>query len=553
MPVLLFAVSVALTSPPFIGDTEVYAHQVEQVRGGALAGTAMWECGHILWRPFAYLLSPVFLWVVPGGMAWSEKVKIIYGLISINLICTALSVTVVFDLSRRILGRLLPTIVPVVLFIWGDAVLAYSQSGSSYCVALFFLLAGIWWQIAFRKNSAANVAVPGVLIGLAALFWLPFVLAVPAAASSRKLVPVRGACRDEVSWLTVLATIGTGGATVLAGVVSAALLAGVRSAHDFLVWFRSSQHEWGQNRQWIRAISGCSRLFIDLGSDGVLLKRFTFKDPYNPVSVLTIMRHTLWKIGLFYAFVGSIGLMALRTVDSRRALALLLLAAVPVLFAVFLFEPSSPERFLPVLPFLLIALCSAWDAPGRAAPALRGVVWLFALLLPFLNWPTFAGSLSAEGRHLQSQIADFRTHAKAGDVFVTASTYEPLFETVLNPLDPMHRNGEIRGYALVNVSSIRVSTWRSRFARFVLDTWAEGHDIWIAKSALADRPEARSLWVEGDNPAVRWKDVPQFLRALEADADTMRPDGFVRLRRSRDAVEQMERISRGLPSGRGLR
>ena len=548
LPILLFGVSAALTSPPFIGDTEVYAHQVEQVHSGTLPGTALWECGHILWRPLAYLLSPIFLRVVPDGVAWSQKVKIIYGLISINLICTAFSVAAVFDLSRRILGRLWPAMVAAVLFVWGDAVLAYSQSGSSYCIALALLVAGIWWQMVYRQDSLVHAAGPGILIGLAALFWLPFVLVIPAAACAGKFAPLPDGSREDVPWLHVIVIAGAAAAMVLTGLAAGAALGGVRSASDFLAWFTASKHEWSQNRQWIRAISGCARLFIDLGNDGVFLKRFTFKDPYNPVSALDLFRYGLGKIALFYAFLASIGWLASRSLLSRRSLAVLLLAAVPVLFfAVFLFEPSSPERFLPALPFLLITLAAAWDAPGRATPVLRGVVLGFAMLLPVVNWPTFAGSFSPQRRRVHAQIADFRAHAGPRDVLVAVSAYEPLFQTVINPLDPMNRTGEVTAYALVNASARDASLWRARFAGFVLNTWNEGRDIWIAKAGMAGRPESGSLWVEGDNPAVRWPDVAAFLHGLEFDGQTRLPDGFVRLRHSAAAVVQFDRLRTGSP------
>jgi len=44
------------------------------------------------------------------------------------------------------------------------------------------------------------------------------------------------------------------------------------------------------------------------------------------------------------------------------------LAGLPLLvFAVFLFEPSSPERFLPGLPFLLFAMAAGWNETQFAA------------------------------------------------------------------------------------------------------------------------------------------------------------------------------------------
>jgi hypothetical protein len=547
IPVLLFAGAAAVTEPPFYGDTEVYAHQVEQVRAGILPATALWEFGHILWRPAGYVLAPVFFTAVPDGAAWNRKTKIIYGLKWINLLCAAAAALMIYDLGRRILLRPGLALLPVLLFVSGDAVLAYSQTGSSYVVALGFLIAGIWWQMVCREFTLVNIVGPGILLGLAACFWFPFVLAVPAAACSRKLIPLRDAKRTVIEWRQVFVIAGVATGVVMAVTLTGAVLGGVGSLHDFLAWAGSSRHEWSQNRRWVRAISGCSRLLIDLGSDGVSLKRFVFKDPYNPMGFFALVRDSLWKIAIFYGFAGCVGLLAWGTAQSRRTLGLLLTALLPTLiFAVFLFEPSSPERFLPVLPFLLLALCAGWDSPGRTAPILRAAVIAFAIVLPAINWPTFAGSFSPEIRRVHTQIADFRAHAQPRDVLVAVSAYEPLFEALVNPLDPIRRPGDISAHALINVSGSEATQWRSRFARLALDSWREGREVWIVKSAMADRPESRSLWVEGDNPAVHWPDVPQFLRTLEFDGQTPSADGFVKLRRSAAVLERLDGL---IPNG----
>ena len=114
-------------------------------------------------------------------------------------------------------------------------------------------------------------------------------------------------------------------------------------------------------------------------------------------------------------------LLLWRTIRDRPLLALLTLATVPLfLFAVFVFEPSSPERFLPALPFLILALAAGWNAPGGFPVAVaRGVVCLFALLLPVLNWPTFSGSFSFTTQQARAQLYDFRSHAQRDDVLAS--------------------------------------------------------------------------------------------------------------------------------------
>jgi hypothetical protein len=38
--------------------------------------------------------------------------------------------------------------------------------------------------------------------------------------------------------------------------------------------------------------------------------------------------------------------------------------------------------------------------------------------------------------------------------------------------------------------------------------------------------------VEGDAPKVHWREIPAFLRRIEYDRQTLRPDGFERISRS---------------------
>ena len=49
-------------------------------------------------------------------------------------------------------------------------------------------------------------------------------------------------------------------------------------------------------------IFGFARSFINMGDDGILFKRFLLHDPYNPVSLFDLLRLSLFKYLLFYAF-----------------------------------------------------------------------------------------------------------------------------------------------------------------------------------------------------------------------------------------------------------
>lgn len=66
-------------------------------------------------------------------------------------------------------------------------------------------------------------------------------------------------------------------------------------------------------------------------------------------------------------------------------------------------------------------------------------------------------------------------------------------------------------------------------SRLVLRTWSNQHEVWITKWALLDSPPNAMEWVEGDDPVVRWRDIPTYFRQFDFDRSTARPDGFLRL------------------------
>jgi hypothetical protein len=538
LPVLLYILSIAFTQPPFIGDTPLYMGQIATAHD--FTAPALWEFGHILWRPLGFLLSPLFLALTPDSIAFTRELKIAFGLISLNIVSGLISTVLMFDLSRRFMSRPILATLPVLVFVWSDSFLSYSHSGVSYVPALTALLAGIWVQLTAPRVEPKMLWASSCLFGIACLLWFPFVFVVPAAACGRKLAGLR---ESDWDWSRVFATLVISGAVVTVGVGAAAFMAGVRSFSEFNTWRNAASHDWDQNRQLIRAISGCPRLLIDLGRDGTYLKRFTFKDPYNPVSAAAILRLTLWKIIFFYLFVASIALLAWTSRRARPTLALAALAGVPLLvFAVFLFEPSSPERFLPGLPFLLLAMAAGWDSPAGSAKWLRGIVLLFLLALPIMNWPSFGTSSHSLGAH--ARLADLRQSAGPDDVLVTINLQDPVIQLIDQDLfDPANRPKPLRNKWLINPAAGNVALWRQNFAAFVLANWRENRDVWVTKSALRDRPEESSYWVEGDNPAVHWKDIESFFKTISFDRSTARPDGFLRISRSTELQNRLTQVS----------
>ena len=523
LPNLFFCAS------PYIADTMVYADSVMRHLNGQTAQPfqPLWEFGHLLWRPLGALLAPLFFATVPDSLGHALRIKLAFGFLAVNMLAGLGIAALLYDLFRRLAGWKAAALLTFGLS-WSGGFLMYTLSGSSYITGLLFEVAAIWLLIPFSGGPpcAGRQWTAGVLAALGSLFWFPYILAIPAVAA----VPWAMNAMHPRDGIPALLRVGlTSAACILAVMGAGAWLAGARTPAAAAEWFRDASHQWQQNRQWMRAVSGVPRLMVDLSRDGVVLKRFTFHDPFHPVSAWDVARLSLWKLAVFYAFLFSVLIMAARAPRGRSALALLLIAGVPMLlFAIVLFEPSSPERFLPVLPFLLLACAAGWRGP------LRWVAGGVMAALPVINAPVFIEAFSPEQQSTFAQIEDYDRHAAPADLLVTVTFSDPLPQWLEQRIyHRSMRNRVVPTWQLIEVSTGRAQGWKERFATRVLRQWDGAKaDVWIRQGALRGQPDEILRWVEGDNPALRWADVPAFLNLFDYDRRTELPVGFSRLARS---------------------
>jgi hypothetical protein len=542
IPAALFLASVAVTQPPYMGDSMDYIDDIHAAWSGSAAHETLWEFGHILWRPLGYWFSSLFVAFIPNGIAWTPQLKIFSGLMLFSLIAGLAGTLLIYTLSRRLSGSRLAAVVASMLFVWGDAVLAYSQTATPYIPALALLLAGLCWQLTSFQHGRSGLVGPACLFGVAALFWFPFAMAIPAASCAGRFIRLPGGEQRGMSWRQCILSCAIAVAVLFAGIMVSAWLAGIRSVPEAVSWVASSGHGTQQNRRWLRAISGFSRLLIDLDQEGVYLKRLVFRDPFYPETVIGAFRSGLWKVGAFYSFIAGVVYLAWRSAERKSCIPLAIGFAAGVFAAVVVFEPSSPERLLPVLPFLVMALSAGWRSSWRWAAPLRAGIGVFVILLAMLNFPNFEWRRSAGHRQAQAQADDFRKHAQAHDLMLVTTMSEPVVRLLQTPFDPVNRLGAIRYSLILNpIDNKDAAAWRRIVAHTILRDWGLGNNVWVMSSVLFDRPNKGSLWTEGDNPAVHWRDVPAFFRTLEFDAETSAGNGFARLRRSPANRERLAR------------
>lgn len=533
--VLIVSMALLPSSSPYIGDTMSYAADIVRHLNGERPGLfdPLWEFGHLLWRPIGAIVAPVARALVPVGWTTDTRIQVAFGLLAISIVAALATGALLYDMLRRIAGWRVAALLVFGLS-WANGFLMYALSGSAYVPALFCSTAALW-VLMEDPLSRRRQQLAGVLGATAGLVWFPHVLTLPALALVpwiwKKTSPAEGfrsAISVAVPAMIVLVLVYTLGA----------LMAGVGSPSQAIAWFTEASHGWEQNQQWKRAVSGVARLMLDLSQDGVMLKRYVLGDPFQKLTFADLIRQSLWKLAAFYLFIAAVVWMCLRTPRGRQALLIALAASVPLLFfALVLLEPSSPERFLPLVPFVLLACAAGWHGIGR------WVVAGFLVMLPILNGGVFIEALSAAHVRMTAQMADLRAHAAPNDLIVTVTFSDPLAQWLEQRVyHPSLHAGAPPTYQLIAAAEVTSRRWRQRFAAEAIGAWNRGSDVWIRRRALLAIPDPGLWWVEGDHPELRWKDVTAFLNELDYDSVTARPDGFTRVARSERSRMVLERV-----------
>jgi hypothetical protein len=200
-------------------------------------------------------------------------------------------------------------------------------------------------------------------------------------------------------------------------------------------------------------------------------------------------------------------------------------------FAVILFEPGGPEKYMPAYPFFFLAAACALQADGATY---RTVRWLMAV---FLVAVLCAGNIYAKvgGRRTEAYRAFWErkqsldARARRGDMVAVISFWDPLYRVPPLRLLDSQAQPDFWVYDVIEVASTRVFHWRQEFAAQALAKWADGKQVWLSTRLLADRPLPEWKWVEGDTGRVKWSEVRDFFRSVEVQSHVGGADGFVLL------------------------
>jgi hypothetical protein len=514
------------------GDTLRYAGDI--VHAGTFR--RQWsDIGHLLWRPWGYVGLELLGNVETMVFGDTPTQAVARFLIWTNAIFSSAILALMWHLLRRIAPVQLATMA-IIPFFGTNCFLNYSMLGSAYLPALFFEILALWLLIpryGNRESGWKHSAAAGLAFAVCISLWLPYICTVIGLIAAIFLWPKPTIpTQDQVSsasarlaafilalFVTSLLLFGTG-----------AIASGITTPSQFRNWIVQSQNGWSQNRNALRILTGLPRAVYELGGDTVVMKRYVFHDPSNPPSVFDVLGRLVLKLAIFYCGCLGVLVVLIRERSARWILSIFGAAAAPLLFfAIVLFEPSSLSRYLPLLPFFYLAAVVALGFRDRNRLA------AIAIAMLLISAPLFNVSALAEHRNTRLEAVRERrayllkvltnpatVYVVAGDDFYWLPLTRPLDHTIAPD-----------GYGLqfaVETGSVHTSSWRSEFARQVLNDWTHGREVWISERLCRDRPLAFWGWIEGDDPRVHWSELPRFFNRFDTDLRSgPDSDGFLRV------------------------
>lgn len=545
---LLFIAVVLFTAPQSYSDTNMYAADIQ--RADSISDPQLWDFGHLLWRPAGWLANQLTEpWTRPRiGQSYFA---VFPPLIAINLAAGLASVLLAFFIAEKISGRLGIAFAVSAGLLVSSAFLNMSQTGTAYVPGLALQLAGTALVVSavqagrFNWGTACRAAAP---LALSCTVWIAYVFSLPGVAmlaivwkrQSLSLKTAEG--RQRLAFAARLAVAAFVIGVLLYGFAAAML--GVDSTSDAREWISDAGHGYAQTRNWLRIGAGIPRAFLDLGNDGMTLKRYLLEDPYAQTTLLDIAAASLWKIILVHLALG-LSVLSLITSEEKRPILLPLAASAAGLLSFALaYEAGSAERYLPLYPMLIVAvayLCRdfTWRRPAPGALA----VLLAAMAL--VNLPNYA---TATAR--QQFEGDIERIEVAGQVLPPGSRVILLsFRDGIHdfyhrfPFHSLTLETQLPVYYLTDPMDAQAGRWPHRVAQAILRAWEQNGDVWVSERLFADKPLPEWGWVEKDNPELVWREVTDFFQKLQTDREIGGPDGFRRLHRNEAALESLSEFA----------
>lgn len=511
-----------LTDAHFMGDTVGYVNTI------LTGGSKIWEFGHLLWRPLGWLASVALRPLTRLAVGDDVRANLTFTLVALGWLAGLMSALLFRGLVSRVCRHEWACNVATIAFIFAQGALNYSQTGCSYVPGLSFLLLGFCILAGDGEQperSLRSALFAGMALAGAICMWFLYLWAIPAAIC----VPLflYGFSRERLR-LVIRTALVFG---VAVGLIYASVLAGlgIYSVAGVKAWTLSASHG-ATVAGFPRMVFGFARSFINMGNDGLLIKRFLLHDPYNPVSLPELFRLSLWKLILFYLLLASIIINLVRSREGKRMLCLLMINAIPVTaFAVF-WQGGDMERYLGLYPLIFLSLAFVLCC-DRSPLWSRLVVLVFVAAMIGSNGLAMSKpSLQRRQEMVEARISALVPLLKPQSRVVTVNQRDELWESNYDfPFNPIFRNYANLTYPATVLGTSQVLRWRQELADMALSVWEDGADVWVSKRALSPRPRKEWLWAEGDDARVPWNDLYSFFTQLETGETVGGEDGFVLL------------------------
>jgi hypothetical protein len=517
----------SFTRPIFFGDTRGYAVSILQfIRGDPLpywGDNAFWDFGHVLWRPTGYF---VFKTISPLTSLWvgqDLRTNIAACLLVLSWIAGFLTLLLLNAVLRRLCNREWPANLMTVGFLFAQSFLNFAQTGCSYISGLLLLQFALFVLIFGISRSAGTWPVSlaaGAALAAAVGFWFLYILAFPAAVAL-PLYFFGKITRKRIQLALLTATFSGFFVAIIYGLVIAHL--GLYRVRDLMIWISASSHGVDHVRGFARLAFGFCRSVINMGNDGVSFKRFLRRDPYNPVSIWQFPVLGVAKFLFFYSVVAAI-VVALWESQQRKILLGLLFGSAPLMGFAVLWQGGDMERYLPIFPFLFMAI-SLSLCDGRSPRWSRMWTVIFVVVLVLINGAAFLRWHSSSRKEYQlSRIVGLRPLLKNGSQIVVLE--DELTEIKNDPLNTTAQDDALPIYIVTGTGTSKVLHWREDFAALAFSVWEAGADVWVSKRLLKPRPVVNTTWVEGDDGRISWQEVYFFFSGLDMGASAGNEDGF---------------------------
>ena len=518
---LVYVLLTTFTVPFFMADTIGYAEAIAEHR--------FHDFGHLGWYWIGDVSSALLLPLTRRIVGPSLHVNITLTLVLLNWVTGLMSVLLMRSLVFRVTRREFAGYLAAFGLMLSQAFLNFTQTGASYIFGMAFLLLGLWVLIARdqQERRTFRVAlVAGASLFVAMAVWFTYVFSVPAVLLAPSIL--FGFNKQRVTLaiqtgfiigLLALTTFGAAGYSV-----------GVRSIDDARKWVGDAAHGVRGMDGIPRAAFGIARSFIDTGNYGPMVKAYLSHDPYNAVSLGALLRASLWKVALFYAFVAAIVLNLLRSPEGRRVLALLAVNAAPVVGFAIMWQGAAIERYLLMYPVFFLAFGYSLANPG-AIRLVQHLTVAFVAVMGAVNLGVMARPVqAAREQAVVDRISTLEPMLRPESIVALVTQLDEVwaFEWTF-PFNRINVSNTLTAYHLIEPGTNRALVWREQFARAALAAWTRGGDVWVSTRVRSERPLREWRWVEGDDPVVKWKDVTSFFAPFELGPVVGGSDGFQRV------------------------